>query len=115
LPLAPLFLVVGSIIGVIVFLTTHVDRVPKFHAVSTFLSSCADGILDRNFLSIYYYIQKYEKSVFDGLLIAKCVLRINNIADICIYRIFGCHVDNLFSGQRSHGSTPMHRILMQYI
>ncbi|XP_039305783.1 mitochondrial sodium/calcium exchanger protein [Solenopsis invicta] len=37
LPVMPIVLVVGTIIGVIVFLTTHVDRVPKFHNVFAFL------------------------------------------------------------------------------
>ncbi|XP_036147470.1 mitochondrial sodium/calcium exchanger protein-like [Monomorium pharaonis] len=37
LPVMSIFLVVGTVIGVIVFLTTHVDRVPKFHNVFAFL------------------------------------------------------------------------------
>ncbi|XP_070511032.1 mitochondrial sodium/calcium exchanger protein [Cardiocondyla obscurior] len=37
LPLVVIFLVAGTVIGVIVFLTTHVDRVPKFHNVFAFL------------------------------------------------------------------------------
>ncbi|KAL6268794.1 hypothetical protein P5V15_001918 [Pogonomyrmex californicus] len=41
LPVVPIFLVVGTIIGVIVFLTTHVDRVPKFHNVFAFLGFLA--------------------------------------------------------------------------
>ncbi|CAL1677970.1 unnamed protein product [Lasius platythorax] len=36
-PIVPIFLVVGTVIGVIVFLTTHVDRVPKFHNIFAFL------------------------------------------------------------------------------
>ncbi|KAG7212908.1 hypothetical protein KM043_002258 [Ampulex compressa] len=35
-PVVPMFLVVGTVIGVIVFLTTHVDRVPRFHNVFAF-------------------------------------------------------------------------------
>lgn len=47
--MALIFLVVGTVIGVIVFLTTHVDRVPRFHNVSTFLFSlCERGRNDRN-------------------------------------------------------------------
>ncbi|OAD59743.1 Sodium/potassium/calcium exchanger 6 [Eufriesea mexicana] len=37
----PIFLLVGSVIGVIVFLMTHVDRVPKFHNVFAFLGFLA--------------------------------------------------------------------------
>ncbi|XP_066601622.1 mitochondrial sodium/calcium exchanger protein-like [Prorops nasuta] len=40
-PILPLFLVVGAVIGVIVFLTSHVDRVPKFHSVFAFLGFLA--------------------------------------------------------------------------
>ncbi|TGZ51946.1 Sodium/potassium/calcium exchanger 6 [Temnothorax longispinosus] len=41
LPVMPIFLVAGTVIGVIVFLTTHVDRVPKFHNVFAFLGFLA--------------------------------------------------------------------------
>ncbi|XP_076672282.1 mitochondrial sodium/calcium exchanger protein [Andrena cerasifolii] len=41
IPIAPIFLVVGTVIGVIVFLTTHVDRLPKFHNVFAFLGFLA--------------------------------------------------------------------------
>ncbi|CAK9795766.1 Mitochondrial sodium/calcium exchanger protein [Anthophora quadrimaculata] len=37
----PIFLLVGTVIGVIVFLMTHVDRVPKFHNVFAFLGFLA--------------------------------------------------------------------------
>ncbi|KAL6437559.1 hypothetical protein ACFW04_004181 [Cataglyphis niger] len=36
-PIVPLFLVVGTVIGTIVFLTTHVDHVPKYHNIFAFL------------------------------------------------------------------------------
>ncbi|XP_060820323.1 mitochondrial sodium/calcium exchanger protein-like [Bombus pascuorum] len=37
----PIFLVVGTVIGVIVFLMTHVDRVPKFHNAFAFFGFLA--------------------------------------------------------------------------
>ncbi|KOC61873.1 Sodium/potassium/calcium exchanger 6, partial [Habropoda laboriosa] len=37
----PIFLLVGTVIGVIVFLMTHVDRIPKFHNVFAFLGFLA--------------------------------------------------------------------------
>ncbi|XP_012222241.1 mitochondrial sodium/calcium exchanger protein-like [Linepithema humile] len=40
-PMVSIFLAVGAVIAVIVFLTTHVDRVPKFHNVFAFLGFLA--------------------------------------------------------------------------
>ncbi|EZA57273.1 Sodium/potassium/calcium exchanger, partial [Ooceraea biroi] len=40
-PVMAIFLVVGTVTGVIVFVTTHVDRVPKFHNLFAFLGFLA--------------------------------------------------------------------------
>ncbi|EFN77460.1 Sodium/potassium/calcium exchanger 6 [Harpegnathos saltator] len=40
-PIVPIFLVAGIVIGIIVFATTHVDRVPKFHNVFAFFGFLA--------------------------------------------------------------------------
>lgn len=59
LPIIPIFLVAGTVIGVIVFLTTHVDRIPKFHNVSTFLSP----FLGRNLLSVIVTFKDTKRTI----------------------------------------------------
>lgn len=102
----PIFLGTGTVIGVIVFLTTHKDRIPKFHNVSTFSAFFCD--LQQPFLLgsvlLFFHYSRLLVTAGDKL-----------IAGFCISRLLGCHADGLFDSRRSGGRSSMCRIRFQYI
>ncbi|KYM77284.1 Sodium/potassium/calcium exchanger 6 [Atta colombica] len=85
LPLVPLFLVVGSIIGVIVFLTTHVDRVPKFHTIFAFIGFLAAMLtvylVAREVMAVLQCIG-YSCSISDAMLGITFLAWGNSIGDL---------------------------------
>lgn len=109
--LVPIFLVIGTIFGIIVFLITDKDHIPKFHNVSSFpcpFSFCF-------YLSLYHSHPIFPRSL--RLLYNRPLITADDklIAGFRIFRILHRNDGSLFGGQGGDGSAPMRGIRFQYI
>lgn len=109
--LVPIFLLIGTIFGIIVFLITDKDHVPRFHDVSSF------PCLFSFFLSLSLSLASDLSALVTSFLYNRPLITADDklIAGFRIFRILHRNDGGLFGGRRGDGSAPVRGIRFQYV